>query len=82
MKSGYRKIDAKNCHGETALHIACNKGDEEAVRLLLGANATIDVRDQERVTPLQVILDICFLFLLFFFIFLFFLVEFTACLPL
>ncbi|RXG54558.1 Tyrosine-protein kinase shark [Armadillidium vulgare] len=53
LKSGYRKIDAKNNCGQTALHIACTKGNLELVRLLLEANANVDVRDQDGMTPLQ-----------------------------
>lgn len=54
LKSGYRKLDAKNSSGQTALHLACINGNEEIVRLLLEAKINANVRDQEGLTPLQV----------------------------
>ena len=54
LKTGYRKIDARNNSGQTALHIACIKGEEEVVRLLLQAGACCMARDQEGFTALHV----------------------------
>ncbi|KAK8723689.1 hypothetical protein OTU49_011493 [Cherax quadricarinatus] len=56
LKSGYKKIDDKNNNGQTALHIASMKGHEEITRMLLQSMAFVEVRDEEGVTPLHVLL--------------------------
>ncbi|KAG4427009.1 hypothetical protein IFR05_017508, partial [Cadophora sp. M221] len=44
-------VDERNHSGKTALHLAALLGLEGFVRDLLGANASIDIKDNEGVTP-------------------------------
>lgn len=47
-----RQVDAKECTGATALHRAASTGRTDIIRLLLGAKAKIDARNQDKATPL------------------------------
>lgn len=53
LKSGYRKLDVKDSNGQTALHIACMKGNDDIVKMLLNAQAGVQARDQEGLTALH-----------------------------
>ena len=44
-------VDAKNHSGKTPLHLAALLGLEGFVRDLLKANASIDIKDNEEITP-------------------------------
>ena len=44
-------VDAKNHSGKTPLHLAALLGLEGFVRDLLKANASIDIKDDEGITP-------------------------------
>ena len=54
LKAGYKKLDVRNSSGETALHIACKKGYQDIVEILLQYQANVEVRDEEGVTSLHV----------------------------
>lgn len=56
LKCGYR-IDAKNEHGKTVVHLACqlvNSNDERILKLLIESKANVDCRDKDGNTPLHV----------------------------
>ena len=59
LRSGYRKVDARNPDGLTALHLACLKTDTDVVRALLEAGARVRVRDSGELSPLHVGLSTC-----------------------
>lgn len=54
LQSGYRKVDARNPQGLSALHLACLTGNEAIVKELLAAGAKVKVRDSEGLSPLHV----------------------------
>jgi len=47
------EVDAQNSVGQTPLHVACSRGNWNAVRLLLGAGANPDTPDRRGFTPGQ-----------------------------
>jgi tyrosine-protein kinase len=56
LKCGYRNIDAKNEHGQTAVHLACkNKNvSPEILKQLIERGANVNSRDTKGNTPLHV----------------------------
>ncbi|KAG7368554.1 histone deacetylase superfamily protein [Nitzschia inconspicua] len=48
------EIDAPNSVGQTPLHIACSRGNWNAVRVLLGKGASPDLPDRRGFTPGQI----------------------------
>uniref|UniRef100_A0A6A7G0H4 Tyrosine-protein kinase n=2 Tax=Hirondellea gigas TaxID=1518452 RepID=A0A6A7G0H4_9CRUS len=53
LQSGYRKVDARNPEGLSALHLSCLTGNAECVKELLSAGAKVKVRDSEGLSPLH-----------------------------
>jgi hypothetical protein len=45
--------DARDAHGQTALHLAARAGDSDAIRRLLAAGAAVEARDADGNTPLH-----------------------------
>jgi len=59
-ESGRTKLDLQNTLGETALHkaaVGTSERHAEACRSLVGARASLDVRNKEKKTPLQICLN-------------------------
>lgn len=56
LKIGYRSIDAKNEHGQTAVHLACMKPNvcPKILSLLIENGANVNSRDIKGDTPLHV----------------------------
>lgn len=50
-------IDAVDIRGRTPLHIAAYNGLADAVNILLQRNATLDIRDEQGNTPLDIAVD-------------------------
>ncbi|SPP74726.1 tyrosine-protein kinase Shark [Drosophila guanche] len=53
LKCGYRNFDAKNQHGQTALHLAALHCDEEILKLLLNAKVQVNSSDSFGCQPLH-----------------------------
>lgn len=53
LKCNYRNIDAKNQDGQTAVHLACQYGNERMVKKLI-ERANVNCRDSDGNTPLHV----------------------------
>jgi len=51
-------VDAFNLTGQTALHVAAQRGVDPLVTELLDAGATIDLRDKQKRTPLDLALGV------------------------
>ena len=47
-------LQLTNNHRATALHIACAKGNTEAVKMIIKAGVDLDIRDQTDSTPLHI----------------------------
>ena len=47
------EVDAKDAHGNTPLHIACQNGHMDLARLLLAWQASLNVRNDAGNTPLH-----------------------------
>lgn len=47
-------VNHKNSEGKTALHQACSYEDADCVRLLLGAGASADVKDNDGASPVSI----------------------------
>ena len=47
-------VNHKNSEGKTALHQACSYEDADCVRLLLGAGASADVKDNDGASPISI----------------------------
>lgn len=54
LKSGYRNIDGKDQDGQTAVHMACQKGFESILKELMEKGANVNCRDKDGNTPLHV----------------------------
>lgn len=54
MKCGYRNLEAKNQHGQTAVHLAAMEGVDEILKKLVESKASVNCRDSAGYTPLHV----------------------------
>ncbi|XP_041975466.1 tyrosine-protein kinase Shark [Aricia agestis] len=53
LASGYKSRDAKNQDGQTAVHIAARKGENDILLKLIESGAPVNVRDSFGYTPLH-----------------------------
>ncbi|KAI8122408.1 Tyrosine-protein kinase shark [Lucilia cuprina] len=53
LKCGYRNVDAKNQHGQTAMHLAALHGDQTMLNLLLNAGVSVNCMDTDNYMPLH-----------------------------
>lgn len=51
-------VDAFNANGQTALHAAAQRGFDEGVKTLVELGATLDLRDKQKRTPLDLALGV------------------------
>jgi hypothetical protein len=49
-------INAFNASGQTALHVAAARGDDDIVKVLVENGAVLDLQDKQRRTPLDLAL--------------------------
>ena len=54
LQADTTNINLKDSNGNTALHLACQKGDSNIVRYLLGSGANVTFRDKEGYLPIHV----------------------------
>ncbi|KAL9154274.1 hypothetical protein ABFS82_10G104100 [Erythranthe guttata] len=54
---GKEDLEAKNLHGETALHAAARNGCDEAVKMLIDYGACVEARTNNSKTPLHLAVD-------------------------
>lgn len=54
IKCGYKNIDSKNEHGQTAVHLACLYAEANILEKLIEGGANINNRDTQGNTPLHV----------------------------
>ena len=54
VSCGYRSIDAKNEDGQTAVHLACIRGHNDVLKILIEAEANVNAKDSYGETPLLV----------------------------
>ncbi|XP_033227086.1 tyrosine-protein kinase Shark isoform X2 [Belonocnema kinseyi] len=53
LKCGYRNLEAKNQHGQTAVHLAAMQGVDEILKKLIESKASVNCRDSAGYTPLH-----------------------------
>jgi ankyrin repeat protein len=49
-------VNHADIHGDTALHMACRKGDSAIVKILIEAGAKVEIHNKELVQPLVIVL--------------------------
>lgn len=57
LNKRYKNLNNSNDEGKTALHLACSKGNEDIINLLLINGANTKIRDEEGNTPFDLLAE-------------------------